>query len=121
MFAAILVSALGTHAYIPYLKHPPAKRRAGLAGAFRELRETLSNRSFLALFCASIFGAMAAGLIAALAIYINTYFWELSSSQISVLVLGYFVSAVLAVAIAPGCRAGSARSRPRSSPRSPPS
>src|SRR5262249_20900441 len=63
---------------------------------------TLSNRSFLALFCASIFGAMAGGLIAALAIYINTYFWELTSSQISVLVLGYFLSAVVAVAIAPG-------------------
>jgi len=102
MCAAILVSAIGTHAYIPYLKHPPEKRHAGLAGAFRELMETLSNRSFLALFAASIFGAMAGGLIAALAIYINTYFWELTSSQISVLVLGYFVSAVLAVAIAPG-------------------
>jgi GPH family glycoside/pentoside/hexuronide:cation symporter len=102
MFAAILVSALGTHAYIPYLKQPPVKRGVGLGGAFRELAETLSNRSFLALFCASIFGAMAAGLVAALAIYINTYFWELTSSQISVLVLGYFVSAVLAVAVAPG-------------------
>jgi GPH family glycoside/pentoside/hexuronide:cation symporter len=102
MCAAILVSAIGTHAYIPYLKQPPEKRHAGLAGAFRELMETLSNRSFLALFAASIFGAMAGGLIAALAIYINTYFWELTSSQISVLVLGYFVSAVLAVAIAPG-------------------
>jgi GPH family glycoside/pentoside/hexuronide:cation symporter len=102
MFAAILVSAIGTHAYIPYLKRPPEKRHLGLAGAFRELVETLSNRSFLALFAASIFGAMAGGLIAALAIYINTYFWELTSSQISVLVLGYFVSAVLAVAVAPG-------------------
>ncbi len=102
MFAAILVSAVGTHASIPYLKRPSVKRDVGVAGAFRELAETLSNRSFLALFCASIFGAMAGGLIAALAIYINTYFWELTSSQISLLVLGYFVSAVLAVAIAPG-------------------
>ena len=102
MFAAILVSGIGTHAYIPYLKRPPEKRHVGLVGAFRELMETLSNRSFLALFAASIFGAMAGGLIAALAIYINTYFWELTSSQISVLVLGYFVSAVLAVAVAPG-------------------
>src|SRR4029077_853966 len=61
MCAAILVSAIGTHDYIPYLKHPPKKRHAGLAGAFRELMETLSNRSFLALFAASIFGAMAGG------------------------------------------------------------
>ena len=102
MFVAILASAAGTHAYIPYLKRPPVKRGVGLDGAFRELGETLANRSFVALFCASIFAAMAAGLIAAIAIYINTYFWELTSSQISVIVLGYFVSAVLAVAIAPG-------------------
>ena len=102
MLVAIVVSAVGTHAYIPYLKQPPVKRGAGFRGAFRELTETLSNRSFLALFCASIFGAMAGGLIAALAIYINTYFWELTSSQISLIVLGYFVSAVLAVAVAPG-------------------
>src|SRR5262249_35051496 len=101
MSAAILVSALGTHAYIPYLKRPPEKRHLGMGGAFRELMETLSNRSFLALFAASIFGAMAGGLIAALAIYINTYFWELTSSQISILVLGYFVSTALAVVIAP--------------------
>src|SRR5262245_14627186 len=101
MLVSILVSALGTHAYIPSLKRPPAKRVAGIGGAFRELAETLSNRSFLALFCASIFAAVAAGLIGALAIYINTYFWELTSSQISVIVLGYFVSAILAVAIAP--------------------
>src|SRR5262249_58860174 len=87
--------------YIPYLKRPPEKRHLGLSGAFRELMETLSNRSFLALFAASIFGAMAGGLIAALAIYINTYFWELTSSQISVLVLGYFVSAGFAGAVAP--------------------
>jgi Na+/melibiose symporter-like transporter len=101
MFVSILVSALGTHAYIPSLKRPPAKRVAGVGGAFRELAETLSNRSILALFSASIFAAVAAGLIGALAIYINTYFWELTSSQISVIVLGYFVSAILAVAIAP--------------------
>ena len=44
---------------------------------------------------------MAAGLQAALQIYINTYFWELSSSQISVLVLGSFASAVMAFVAAP--------------------
>ncbi len=44
---------------------------------------------------------MAAGLQAALQIYVNTYFWELSSSQISVLVLSSFASAVMAFAAAP--------------------
>jgi Na+/melibiose symporter-like transporter len=101
MLLAILVSAVGTHGFIPYLKQPPAKRRLGVRGIFRELGETLSNRSFLALFCAGVCAAMAAGLAAALSIYVNTYFWELTSSQISVIVLSSFVSAVVAFAATP--------------------
>ena len=101
MALAILVSAVGTHAYIPHLKHPPAPRHLGIRGIFRELVETLSNRSFLALFCAGVFAAMGAGLTAALSIYLNTYFWELTSSEISILVLSSFASATVAFAGAP--------------------
>ncbi len=101
LLAAILLSALGTHWAIPSLRPPPAKRGRGLAGAFAELRETLSNRSFVALFCAGIFAAMAGGVVGALGIYINTYFWELSSDEIFVLTLGYFLSTVLAAGVVP--------------------
>lgn len=96
MLVAILISCVGTHSYIPSLQRPPERRHPGIAGAFRELVETLTNRSFLALFCAGVFGSMAAGLNAALGIYFNTYFWELTSSQISVFVLALFVAAILA-------------------------
>ncbi len=101
MLAAILVSALATHGFIPSLKQPPPRRRLGLAGIFRELRETLSNRSFVALFLAAVFGAMANGLTAALNIYLNTYFWQLTSTQISLLLMCFFVSAMLALALTP--------------------
>jgi Na+/melibiose symporter-like transporter len=101
MLLAILVSSVGTHSYIPYLQPPPERKHSGLGGAFRELVETLTNRSFLALFCAGIFGSMAAGLNAALGIYFNTYFWELTSSQISVFVVALFLAAILAGATAP--------------------
>jgi Na+/melibiose symporter-like transporter len=101
MLLAILVSAGGTHGFIPHLKQPPPRRRLGIRGIFGELAETLSNRSFLALFSAGVFAAMAAGLQAALSIYVNTYFWELTSSQISVLVMSSFASAVVAFAAAP--------------------
>jgi Na+/melibiose symporter-like transporter len=101
MLIAILVSAVGTHSYIPYLKRPPERRHLGLGGAFRELLETIRNRSFLALFCAGIFGSMAAGLSAALGIYFNTYFWELTSGQISVFIAVAFVAAILAGALSP--------------------
>lgn len=69
--------------------------------ALRELRETLSNRSFLVLFGSGVFAAMAGGLSAGLNIYFVTYFWELSSLQIFFLVMTGFLSAVLALIFAP--------------------
>jgi Na+/melibiose symporter-like transporter len=114
MAIAILTSALGTHSYIPYLRQP-SERPHGFVATYRELLATFSNRSFIALFCAAIFLAMAAGLMASLSIYFNTYFWELSSTEISILVMGNFISAVIAVAVAPrlsrhyGKRSGAVR------------
>jgi Na+/melibiose symporter-like transporter len=101
MVAAILISAIGTHSYIPRLRQPPRRRHVGPMGAFRELIDTLRNRSFLAIFWAGVFGSMAAGLNAALGIYFNTYFWEFTATEISVLVLTGFVAAVLAGGLAP--------------------
>ncbi len=101
MAVAILVSAVGTHTHIPHLRKAPPKRSLGVAGILREARETLSNRSFLALFGAGFFAAMAAGVGAALNVYFNTYFWELTSSQISLVVAANFVSAAVALAVTP--------------------
>jgi Na+/melibiose symporter-like transporter len=101
MAGAILVSAVGTHSYIPSLRQPPARRRAGLGGIMRELRQTFANPSFLGLFGAAVFGGVAVGLTAALTLYFNTYFWELSSPQMSVLTALNFVSAAIAFALTP--------------------
>ena len=101
MTVAILISSVGTHDRIPYLKQPPARAHDGLAGALRELWQTLANPSFLRLFAAGIFGGMAAGLTAALTLYFNTFFWGLTSDQMSVMVLLNFVSAIIAVGVAP--------------------
>jgi Na+/melibiose symporter-like transporter len=101
MLVAIVVSAVGTHGYIPYLSLPPERRGIGTRAAFRELHETLANRSFLALFAAGVFAAMAAGLSTSLAIYFNTYYWELTSDQISLLIVAMFVATILAVVVTP--------------------
>jgi len=101
MVLSILVSAIGTHREIPRLRQPPPRRAAGAGHTFRELRETFANRSFRMLFVSAIFWAMAAGLSSALSIYFNTYFWELDSSAISVLVLGNFPAAIIALFLAP--------------------
>jgi glycoside/pentoside/hexuronide:cation symporter, GPH family len=101
IFVFILISAIGTHRHIPSLMPPPPKRRLTIAGTLGEMRESLSNRSFLFLLASSISGAMAAGMAASLNIYFNTYFWEFSSTQISYLTLGVYLSAVFALIAVP--------------------
>jgi len=101
IFTAILVSALGTHDRIPTLRSAPPKRRFSLSRTAGELKETVSNHSFLVLMGASLFGAMAAGLSLSSANYLYTLFWELGSEQIAILNLAYFGSAAIALVIAP--------------------
>jgi Na+/melibiose symporter-like transporter len=101
IFVFILISAIGTHRHIPSLMPPPPKRRLTPARALGEMRESVSNRSFLFLLASSVAGAMAAGMAASLNIYFNTYFWEFTSTQISYLTLGVYASAALALVAVP--------------------
>jgi Na+/melibiose symporter-like transporter len=101
IFAGIMVSALGTHARIPYLHAPPAKRRLTPLVVLREIWETLSNRSFFALFLSTTFGSIAGGLSAALAFYFLTYFWAFSAYQNFVITASVFISAFIGAAVAP--------------------
>ena len=98
---SIYVSAFGTHRHIPHLKQSPPRRAFSIKRAVRELIETLSNRPFLVLFVAALFTAMAAGVNTSLSIYFARHFWELSSHQIGLLQLPYFLSAIAALIIAP--------------------
>jgi len=101
MFVAILVSALGTHRHIPNLMPPPPRRKLTLGQTLGEMKETLSNRSFVFLLIASIASAMAAGLGASLNSYFNTYYWEFTARQISYLTLGVYLSAAMALVAVP--------------------
>lgn len=98
---AILVSAAGTHSRILHLRPPPPKRRLSIGMVFREILETLVNRSFIALFVAAMFGAVATGLSAALAFFVLAYFWGFSAPQIGVITIGVFASAIIGAAAAP--------------------
>lgn len=101
IFTSILVSTAGTHKQIPYLKAPPARRHLTPGQIVGEMRESLSNRSFLFLLAATVTAAMAAGLGASLNNYFNTFFWGFTAKQISLLTLGVFLSAIMALAAAP--------------------
>ncbi|NCF59643.1 MAG: sugar transporter, partial [Gammaproteobacteria bacterium] len=101
MLTAILVSVFGTCSRIPYLKQPPPPRRITMAIVFREILETLSNRSFLALFIAALLGALATGLAASLAFYFYTYFWEFTSIETGLITMGVFIAAIIGFVLAP--------------------
>jgi GPH family glycoside/pentoside/hexuronide:cation symporter len=101
IFLAIVVSAIGTHPQIPYLKQPPPKLPFNGARIAREMRETLSNHSFLVLFISAIFAAMAAGVSTSLNIYFGTFFWELTPRQLGIIALGPFFSSAIALMAAP--------------------
>jgi Na+/melibiose symporter-like transporter len=101
MCTAVLVSARGTHRYIPYLRRPEAPKPFDIRRIARELRQTLSNRSFLLLFVAGLFMALAAGVSTSLNLYFTTYFWELEPEEIFFIVMMQFGSALIALLVAP--------------------
>ncbi len=101
IFTAVLICALGTHRYIPYLKSPPPQRHLTLGRIFKEIFETVSNKSFRALFLATLCGLIASGISATLNQYINTIFWGFNNEQIATLTAAVYISTVLALVIAP--------------------
>lgn len=100
MFASIVLSAAGTQRFAPFLHRPP-KAPKKLSQFLREMFSTLSNRAFLMTLGAGSFGAMAGGLHSALTLYFATFYWELTSAQISTLVIAAVVAAVVASVLAP--------------------
>lgn len=101
VFVSIIVSSLGTHARIPYLNQPPPARNMSLGLVFKELFETLANRSFIALFIAALFGAIASGLASVLSLYFFTYFWGFTDIQTGAIFLGTFIAAIIGFVLAP--------------------
>jgi len=99
MFSAIVVSALGTHRFIPYFRKPERIFHS-LRGYAKAMLQSLSNRAFLILLAAAIFFQLANGLVFSLTFYINTFFWKLSNQQIGIVNLALFVSLILAFAMA---------------------
>lgn len=102
IFAAIVVSSLATHHRIPTLSKPQkATEPFNLARLFREMFQVLSEPSFIVLFIATVVFSVALGLNTSLAFLMLNHFWGLSEYQIFIWTATVFVSAGLALAIAP--------------------
>ncbi|WP_129782429.1 MFS transporter [Peristeroidobacter soli] len=100
MFVVIMVSALGTHKFIPLFRQP-VKRELTLKQYGDELLTTLKNRSFLIVMASSMLAYISMGLTHGLWVYFMSYFWELSNVGMSMMTLSWFVAVFAAFFLAP--------------------
>jgi glycoside/pentoside/hexuronide:cation symporter, GPH family len=101
MLVAILGSSAGLHRYIPYLQPPSQRPSYRLWDLLGDLRETLANRNFAALFFAGLFAAVGAGVATNFDTYIITHFWEFDPAQWRWVIASLFLSALLPLYFAP--------------------
>lgn len=101
MLIAILGSSAGLHRYIPYLQSPPQRASYRLRDLFKDLRVTLANRNFAALFFAGLFAFIGAGVATNFDTYIINHFWEFDPQQWRWVIASLFVSAIVPLYLAP--------------------
>lgn len=101
MFVSILVSAAGTHRFIPWLPQPRPDRGLSLGQTLAEVGRTLAIRPFIAITGVGLLAAIAQGVSFSLAFYFSTYFWGLNSAWTGFLVMDSFISSAIALVAAP--------------------
>jgi Na+/melibiose symporter-like transporter len=102
IFVSIMISSLGTHHRIPTLSRPVATgERYNIRRIFREMVETLSETSFIALFFTMVFASISTGIAASLSFIMLNYFWGFSEFQIFIWTATVFFSAIIGFLIAP--------------------
>jgi glycoside/pentoside/hexuronide:cation symporter, GPH family len=100
MTGSVLFSAFAQHRYIA--KPSPAARPAhSLKQAIFEMRETLSNRAFVILACAALFGLINQGMTFALTNYLLAYIWQFERMEFLYYALVLFASVVVAFLMVP--------------------
>ena len=99
MALSVLYTSFKTKPYIGQLSE--WKGSTNLKDIFAELKVALTNKSFVILFFGNLTLSLAWGLSNSLALYVNTYFWELKAMQIGLLLPIYFISTMLAFYLTP--------------------
>ena len=99
MVLFIIISSIATLRYGTALSSWDG--RVTLKDIYTEIRLALTNKTFVIFFFGSFGLSVAWGLGNTLTLYINTYFWQLSGTQITLFLPMYVVCAFLAFAFAP--------------------
>lgn len=98
---SILVSAWGTHRFIPWLPKAPATRPPNILKVFAAMAATLKNKAFLTIASAALFFAAAEGVGFSIYIYLVTYFWKLTALQMGILITDAYFGSLIALFLAP--------------------
>lgn len=101
MSAAVLLSALGQHRRIAHSNIDDAPAATGLREIAHAMRRTLSNRAFLWLLFAALFGFINQGITFSMTNYLIGFFWQLSQAEktaYALILFGSMIAAFLLVA-----------------------
>jgi glycoside/pentoside/hexuronide:cation symporter, GPH family len=100
VLVTILLSALGTHGYIPRLYTPPRRSRS-IRERLPDVLETLQSRNFAVIAVSGLLHGINVGVHGGLGVYFGTYFWKLPSNQLPWLVLAALPANSVTALVAP--------------------
>ena len=101
-FVAMTLCILGTKHTIPYLpKAPENQKKVDLSRSFKAFAQAIKLGPFRIIFTVQIMTMIAGGAGATFMLYLGSYFFELSTAEISLLTLTIVVGLVPASIIAP--------------------
>ncbi|MBN8607003.1 MAG: MFS transporter [Caulobacterales bacterium] len=104
MFVVIIVSAMATHRFIPWLRQPAPKVYGSSVSPMQFLRDflgVLGNRAALAMIAVGVFVSVASASRNGLELYLGLYFWGLTQAQLSLLAMLTAAGALIGASFVP--------------------
>ncbi|HET6523002.1 MFS transporter [Sphingopyxis sp.] len=101
MLGAVVISAAGQHKRIAVSNLADHKPAMSLSHILRDMRDTLSNRAFLWLVFAALFGFVNQGITFSMNNYLLSFFWQFTQGEMVAyvfLLFGTMIAAFLLVA-----------------------
>jgi len=83
IFISTVITTLGTHKHIPNL-HKPPERKFEWRSFLPEAKETLSNKSWIVLFCSGCIYSLLVGLDTNAGTYYNQFLWQFKPADIAI-------------------------------------
>jgi GPH family glycoside/pentoside/hexuronide:cation symporter len=101
IFISIIVTSWGTMPIIPHLPQPKTDKSQPLTQVFEDLLLAFQNRSFRWLVISFMATSVPVGIGGAFGLYVTTFYWELTPSQVPMVLMAGFVSTLLGYVLAP--------------------